>query len=274
MIVHEKGETSRHWRYRLAGDDGFATGRGDATVLLHTTRGIIVRVSGAGGGNGEEDVCAFLADVEGRARAEGMVAMCVSASPREDGALVRACRSLPFHELKETVMARWITPVGSPLFETYVGCPDGVTVRQMRTDEYPDVRARLLPLVSGGPFTSASYAASLDALNTWIGGYYRPFVVEENGRVVAYAENNSHDVALFAHGTVGHMRIERVVVAPEARGRRLSEALVAELVRDAARMNHTRVELQVRPDNVPAIRAYEKLGFRPTDGMLFWKSLT
>ena len=58
-------------------------------------------------------------------------------------------------------------------------------------------------------------------------------------------------------------RVHAVAVDPQARGmklgRRLTEALIARLRERGA----TRIFLEVRSDNAPAVRLYEKLGFTP-----------
>jgi ribosomal protein S18 acetylase RimI-like enzyme len=262
-----------HWSYRFVPDpefggvSGFKDGRGSATVHLHATRGLVVRVSGAAGG-GPNDVPAFLADVVRRARAERMAAVYVSADLISHPTLVRACENGGFARLAELVMSRTIHVPGESPSDAPAALPEGIVVRPMSADEYPFVRGHLLPLVSGG-----SYMAESEAIDEWLRARsVRPFVVVENGRIIAYAENNLH------HGVDGdgrsttYVRVERVVVAAEARGRGLSKMLVAELIRDAA-ADGSRVELQVRPGYIAAIRAYTGLGFNPNGGQLYVKML-
>lgn len=77
----------------------------------------------------------------------------------------------------------------------------------------------------------------------------------------------------FCHWTQpadGKARIESLVVDPELRGRGIGWALLATALRELAEAGHAPVGLGVRDDNAPAIRLYERLGFRPVDEMITW----
>ncbi|MBL6749813.1 MAG: GNAT family N-acetyltransferase [Nevskia sp.] len=58
-------------------------------------------------------------------------------------------------------------------------------------------------------------------------------------------------------------RIYSVVVAPQARGRRLGERLVRAAEAQARRMGLAAMSLEVRADNAAARALYAKLGYRP-----------
>lgn len=57
-------------------------------------------------------------------------------------------------------------------------------------------------------------------------------------------------------------RIYSLVVAPPGRGRGLAQALVRDAEQHAGARGLTRLRLEVRADNHPARRFYEKLGYR------------
>ena len=75
--------------------------------------------------------------------------------------------------------------------------------------------------------------------------------------------------ALVGHGQLGfdwrngNALLSRVAVAPSARGQGLAAPMLRRVVRQAfARPEIKRVELNVYAGNAPAIRAYERLGFK------------
>ena len=77
------------------------------------------------------------------------------------------------------------------------------------------------------------------------------------GEMVGECTLNRRPLADFRHtGVLG------IVVLAGYRGVGLGERLMAEVLRDAVRMGVWLVELDVVADNGPAIRLYEKLGFR------------
>nr|WP_249030659.1 GNAT family N-acetyltransferase [Sporomusa acidovorans] len=66
-----------------------------------------------------------------------------------------------------------------------------------------------------------------------------------------------------APGKAANARILSIAVDPAARGNGVASALMAEADRYFRENNVKRVRLEVRPDNRPAIRVYEKLGYYP-----------
>ncbi|GAB2815008.1 ribosomal protein S18-alanine N-acetyltransferase [Actinocorallia aurea] len=77
-------------------------------------------------------------------------------------------------------------------------------------------------------------------------------VLEEAGRVVGYA-----GLAAVA----GDGDVQTIGVSAASQGRGLGAALLTELLAEAARRGCRRVFLEVRADNEPAQKMYEKFGF-------------
>ena len=94
------------------------------------------------------------------------------------------------------------------------------------------------------------------------------FVALDGERVIGWC-----DVFPDAQPTIRHRGSLGMGVIAEFRGRGLGGRLLVATLEDARRKGLTRVELEVRADNVPAIRLYEKVGFahegRKRQGMRF-----
>jgi len=60
---------------------------------------------------------------------------------------------------------------------------------------------------------------------------------------------------------VGEAHITNIAVCPEYRGRGIGEELLGRVIGYAARTGIEDFTLEVREDNIPAIRLYEKFGF-------------
>ncbi|GAW92510.1 ribosomal protein S18-alanine N-acetyltransferase [Calderihabitans maritimus] len=81
------------------------------------------------------------------------------------------------------------------------------------------------------------------------------FVCTVEGKVAGYA--GMWVILDEAHVTT-------LAVAPEFRGRKLSRALLAELVRQATCLGANYITLEVRPSNYPARKLYGSMGFEAT----------
>lgn len=92
--------------------------------------------------------------------------------------------------------------------------------------------------------TVAGWGAAADVL---------PYGLVEDGRLVGYGELWTDD---------DEVELARIIVAPDARGRRVGRRLATLLGAEAARL-HPAVYLRVHPDNAPARRCYLGAGFVP-----------
>lgn len=102
-------------------------------------------------------------------------------------------------------------------------------------------------------------------------------VVERGGRIVGYAVIGAKIPSFFArleqrtkaflsghdqHDPSTTAHILNIAVAPAFRRQNLGKYLVQYMLAYAHRLEATRIELEVRTDNSPAIALYQKFGFR------------
>lgn len=146
---------------------------------------------------------------------------------------------------------------------------------------------QLVPFVTDDAQLVASWAVGDDVVRAWcavegdrvpadvVAGWSQADDVEaytlndEGGRLVAYGE-------LWLDDEEGEVELARLLVAPDERGQGIGRRLVAALV-DRARRTHPelgQVILRVRPENIPAIRAYVAAGFVdvPADEQAVWNA--
>lgn len=92
-------------------------------------------------------------------------------------------------------------------------------------------------------------------------------IEEEISGATAFCVSASEDGALtgyaFLRVIAPEAEITRIAVAPEKRGRHTADLLMRFLFSEAEKRNADTVFLEVREDNVPARRLYEKHGFLP-----------
>ena len=90
-----------------------------------------------------------------------------------------------------------------------------------------------------------------DLTERWLGRY--TVALGEDGAVIGY---------LVLSSVLDEGSVDNVAVAPEARRRGVADALVTDAVRRAKERELSFLTLEVRASNDPAIRLYEKHGFR------------
>lgn len=86
-------------------------------------------------------------------------------------------------------------------------------------------------------------------------GHAQCLVAEQDGQILGYA------LVLLRRGT-SLARLYSIAVAPEARGRKLAETLLAGAAKAAIDGGALLMRLEVRPDNAAAIRLYRGAGYR------------
>jgi [ribosomal protein S18]-alanine N-acetyltransferase len=82
-------------------------------------------------------------------------------------------------------------------------------------------------------------------------------VAEVGGEVAGFAV-----VRLITASDVGEAELESIVIAPQWRGLGLGASLLSELTHRASAQGARRLDLEVRASNSPAIRLYQRAGFR------------
>lgn len=93
---------------------------------------------------------------------------------------------------------------------------------------------------------------------------FRRFLSRPTAELIVTAEDGSirgYALVLY-HRNASLARLYSIAVAPEARGRGLARALVAELERRALARGMTRLRLEVHVDNAAAQRLYREMGYR------------
>ncbi len=84
-----------------------------------------------------------------------------------------------------------------------------------------------------------------------LGAYHRGELV---GSMVVLFKRNSHSARIYS-----------LAVAPSARGLGVGRRMLAKAEREARARGCDRMRLEVRMDNIPAIRLYESIGFTDTE---------
>lgn len=120
-----------------------------------------------------------------------------------------------------------------------------MTVRRMTPADLPAVSA-LERAVFSIPWTEAMLAESLAQ------PLYRFFVYERDGQILGYA-------GMFAVLDEGN--IANIAVLPEYRRQGIGRALLTALINEGREESLSRMFLEVRETNLPAIALYRKLGF-------------
>lgn len=128
------------------------------------------------------------------------------------------------------------------------GKPPGIIISPMHTDHLEDL-AELESLTFSRPW---SYDALAEELQNPLAVFY-----------VAEAVDTEHAVGYIGmHHILDEGAIANVVVHPGYRRRGIASALIGEAVEYADNHDITRLTLEVRVSNKPAIALYKSLGFK------------
>jgi ribosomal protein S18 acetylase RimI-like enzyme len=140
-----------------------------------------------------------------------------------------------------------------------------VEIRTIRPDEWPALREiRLRALMDAPDAFGATFAEeSVSPDEAWQHRADRPdgtmiVAVDDAGRFVGMGSGGPAPDA-FAFAAIYGMWI-----APEARGQRIGEGIIRAVARWAIDRGYEGIGLGVTLGNEPAIRLYERLGFRDT----------
>lgn len=135
-----------------------------------------------------------------------------------------------------------------------------VTIRPITPEDAESFHACLDIVAREARFLALLEAPPLDRVKDFVATNVKnrvPQVVAlSGGKVVGWC-----DIQPGWHDTLKHCGSLGMGLLPEHRGQRLGEALLLEGLDLATAIGITRVELEVRADNGPAIALYRRLGF-------------
>jgi phosphinothricin acetyltransferase len=134
--------------------------------------------------------------------------------------------------------------------------PGAVTVRDLRPDDWPAVRAIYEEGIRSG---DATFETETPSWERWDAAHPElRIVAERKGSVVGWAALSPAS-ARHCYRGVGEVS---VYVAEEARGARLGRTLLAELVGRSEQAGYWTLTAGVFPENEPSIRLHKACGFR------------
>jgi ribosomal-protein-alanine N-acetyltransferase len=139
---------------------------------------------------------------------------------------------------------------------------DGPRLRRFRWWDIETVMPLEAELFGPWRWSAETFWAELAAPNRW-------YVVAEQpeAQSEARSEEQNEDAATQLLGYAGlasngaEADVQTIAVAPHAQGRGVGALLLGALLQEAARRGCSTVLLEVRADNEPAIRLYQRHGF-------------
>lgn len=145
-----------------------------------------------------------------------------------------------------------------------------MVIETLAEQDLPLIRPLLLDLIRAEQEASKEAPTHPDQLSAWLPttrpsfkGENHIFAAREEGRVLGFCW-----CVLFDPGTGLEGEVAELYVAPEARGRGLAGQLVGQAVELFASRQVTFACVWTRAENEPALRAYRRVGFAPTDQLI------
>jgi ribosomal protein S18 acetylase RimI-like enzyme len=145
-----------------------------------------------------------------------------------------------------------------------------VVIEPLAEQELPLIRPLLLDLIRTEQESSGEVSARLEQLSAWLpatkpsfNGENHIFVAREGGLLLGFCW-----CVLFDPGTGLEGEVAELYVVPEARGRGLAGQLVGRAVELFASRHVTFACVWTRAENQPALRAYRRAGFAPTEQLV------
>ena len=118
-------------------------------------------------------------------------------------------------------------------------------IRRVMPEDIPAI-TELERVCFSVPWSEQGFMAELDSGDAWFS------VCEENDKILGFA-------VLHCFGE--EAELFNVAVSPEVRRRGIADALMRDVMAGAKKKDVTRILLEVRRSNVPAISLYAKYGF-------------
>ena len=130
-----------------------------------------------------------------------------------------------------------------------------VTIRELRPDDWPAVRAIYLDGIRSG---LASFETEAPAWEAWDARHTLRVVAQSDEEVVGWAAAAPVSSRRCYRGVVE----TSVYVAAKARGRGVGHLLMEELIERSERAGVWTLETSIFPENQPSLKLHQRAGFR------------
>ena len=86
-------------------------------------------------------------------------------------------------------------------------------------------------------------------------------ILNESSQYIIYTHSGQPCAYICFRHLIDEMELDRIAVLHDFRNKNIASGLVEEMIQFAGRNNVSRITLEVRKNNVPAISLYKKYGF-------------